>query len=605
MVMRQIQLLIIFLAISLTGCHTKTGTDTYPNSDAVYLNLTKTFILNEDGTVLRKTKFTQKLLTYRAFNGLYGETRINYNPAFEQLKVTESYTKMASGKRVPTPGNGYNEVLPHFGADSKAYNHLREMVVTHTGLEREATIHCGYEIARAQGETPFLAGDEPLVTTCPIEKLKIVIKVPRGTQLNYSLLYADKEPDIKKGTQADTYTWKFSNLPQHLSQAHEPGNSSSVPRLLFSTLNKPSEAMELLARGGFSDQNINATTAQKMIRLTGDKKTIPEKALAVQRLVVNDLNLLQIPTELIAYKTRPAQQIWDSNSGTLMEKSVLMVALLRTIGIDAEVGLGFPPDYESITGSFLSVATPFLLINPKGRTPMRLSAAHLNDNSSEFKNAEYSVLSLKSGILSDTITADKGAILITGNLTLNKNGMLNAALQGKFTDAYNPYYKIQREASTHFFTGLKEKIKSSGSQQSEIAFAGPFGAMAEIRGGYCFVSLPQCSYGIASKHLMPLTLSRHSELSFGSPLLESYQLTLSVPKGWQLINDLLVAERSTPEGNLSIKIEPTGNIINIFKQIEVIHRQIGPDNYLPFKDLINLWQLKKYNQLVFRIPETI
>jgi hypothetical protein len=512
---------------------------------------------------------------------------------------------MASGKRVPTPENGYNEVLPQFCAESKAYNHLREMVVTHTGLEREAIIHCGYEIERAQGETPFLAGDEPLVTTCPIEKLKIVIKVPRGTQLNYTLLYADKEPDIKKGTQLDTYTWKFSNLPQHLSEAHEPGNSSTVPRLLFSTLNKPSEAMDLLAQGGFTNQRINASTAQKMIRLTEDKKTFPEKALAVQGLVVNDLNLLQIPPELIAYKIRPAQQIWDSNAGTLMEKSVLMVALLQTIGIDAEVGLGFPPNYETITGSFLSVATPFVLINPKGRTPMRLSAAHLNDNSSEFKNFEYSVLSLKSGILSDTITADKGAILITGNLTLNKNGMLNAALQGKFTDAYNPYYKIQREASTRFFTGLKERIKSSGPQQSEIAFAGPFGAMAEIRGGYCFVSLPQCSYGIASKHLMPLTLSRHSELSFGSPLLESYQLTLSVPKGWQLINDLLVAERSTPEGNLSIKIEPTGNIINIFKQIEVIHRQIGPDNYLSFRDLINLWQLKKYNQLVFRIPETI
>ncbi len=603
MVMRQIQLLILVLAFSLTGCNIHSDSKAYPNSDAVFRNLTKTFILNEDGSLVRKTEITQKLLTYRAFNSLYGDTRISYNPSFEHLEVTESYTQMANGKRVPTPENGYNEVLPSFCADSKAYNHLREMVVTHTGLEREAVIHCAYQIESLPEERPFLVGNEPLLTTSPIERLKIVIKVPRGTNLSYSLLFAAAKPTIQKGSQEDTYTWKFRDLPQHLSETHQPGYSTKVPRLIFSTLATPSDALKLLTRGDLLDKNINEATAQKIIGLTQGKKTLPEKALAVQHLVVNDLKLLQIPQPLIAFKSRGPQQTWDSNSGTAMEKSVLMVALLRALGIDAKVGLVYPTIFDSAKASFLSVAAPFVMVNAENAGSMYLSATHLNDNAAALKHSGYSIHCLKSGAVAESMRSPKGAIHISGNLTLSKNGQIDAALKEEFSDAYNPFYRILGDASSNYMPGIKGEIQSSSPQQSEIRYKGAYNTPAEIRGGYCFVTLPQSSYGVASKNMLPLPSAHRSELWFGHPLTETYQMTLSVPPGWQLINENLAADFSTSDGHLSIKIEPDGNTINILKQIAVINPLISPDNYVSFKDLINMWHLNKYRQLVFRIPK--
>lgn len=69
------------------------------------------------------------LFTHTAMNGLYGESFIVYNPAYQELKIHESYTRQKDGTIVKTPGNAFVEVLPATAADAPAYNGLKEMVV--------------------------------------------------------------------------------------------------------------------------------------------------------------------------------------------------------------------------------------------------------------------------------------------------------------------------------------------------------------------------------------------------------------------------------------------------------------------------------------------
>ena len=105
------------------------------NYDAEYLKLVKEYSLNDDGSFDFHLRKEIKLNTHFAFHRLFGETFIVYNPQFQSLKINECFTVMADGKKVVAPENAFNEVLPGFARDIAAYNHLREMVVTHTGLE--------------------------------------------------------------------------------------------------------------------------------------------------------------------------------------------------------------------------------------------------------------------------------------------------------------------------------------------------------------------------------------------------------------------------------------------------------------------------------------
>ena len=87
-------------------------------------------------------------------NGTYGESFIVYNPQYQELKINSSYTKQKDGTIIKTPDNAFVEVLPRNAADAPAYNHLKEMVVVHTGLELGATIYLDYTVTSKPGYLP-------------------------------------------------------------------------------------------------------------------------------------------------------------------------------------------------------------------------------------------------------------------------------------------------------------------------------------------------------------------------------------------------------------------------------------------------------------------
>ena len=156
-------------------------------SDAVYQEQIKEYTLNKDGSWTYH--YSHKLLinTYYAFHNLYGEDFIVYDPAFQKLKINRSITTMADGKQVPTPANAMNELLPGFAANVPAWNRLREMVVTHTGLERGATIDFDYTLTSAKGYTPAMMVNEMLWLNSPVKKLTFIVNIPSGAAFYYEL----------------------------------------------------------------------------------------------------------------------------------------------------------------------------------------------------------------------------------------------------------------------------------------------------------------------------------------------------------------------------------------------------------------------------------
>ena len=168
----------------------------YEAWDAVYHKIVKEYTLEPDGKITYRYVKEQKLQTYRAFHSLYGETFIVRDTTRQELKINEVYTVMADGKKVPTPANAFNDVLPDYAANAPAYNMLREMVITHTGLERGATIYLDYQLTTRKGILPAMAGAEILAEKEPVLSYEIRIRIPAGTKLNFHLMNSGKKPVI-------------------------------------------------------------------------------------------------------------------------------------------------------------------------------------------------------------------------------------------------------------------------------------------------------------------------------------------------------------------------------------------------------------------------
>lgn len=510
---------------------------------------------------------------------------------------------MADGKKVPTPENGYNEVLPRFCANSKAHNQMREMVVTHTGLEREAIINCKYEIETKAGVLPFLMGNEVLTTTCPIQDLKIVVKVPAGTELKYKLLNSEVKPKVKKGNSSEIYIWNFKNLSQYMHEKHEPEFNIQLPRLVFSTQKNRDEMLNWFKGQNAFDKSIT-NLPEPVKKAVSLKETAIEKVLEVQRIVVEEMNLISVPLELTAFQISDAQQCWASNSGTPIEKSVVMASLLQSMGIDAEVCFNFPTMFKVDGLPFLLESTPFVQVSLENQNPIRLSPVHLNSNSSEFEKSGYSILTLNTNSIEDIQASTKGEISILGSLDLETNGKVLVTMQGKFMNSCNPYFKLERDKSVSgLMTGIKGDIYTSTPEQTEVHFKGQTDKLVKIKGDYYFMTIPKSSVGLKTNALLPLPTERSSVVSLDTPLVETYNIELNVPDGLKLINEELVEESSTVIGSISVKIKQTGNKVNVYKKIELNHKQIPLTQYGVIKKLTNTWNLQKYNELVFRKTE--
>lgn len=156
-------------------------------TEAEFDKIEKHYMLYPDGSMEFRHKKELTLHTHPASGSLYGETCIVYNPQYQSLKFHAAYTRQADGTRVEVPASGFNEAVPRAAAYAPAYNHLKEMTVTHTGLEAGATVYLDYSVRTEPGYYPELDIDQVCRESNPVKEYTVTVTVPESKKLAYSL----------------------------------------------------------------------------------------------------------------------------------------------------------------------------------------------------------------------------------------------------------------------------------------------------------------------------------------------------------------------------------------------------------------------------------
>jgi hypothetical protein len=114
------------------------GEDDLPEAEAVVL-FDGTYARCDKGLMTLRRQRLVRVFTENAIDEL-GDPRLSYDSSRQVLEIHASRTYLLDGSTMDTPENGYNEVTP-FGLDlAPGYLGVREMVVTHVGMERGVSI---------------------------------------------------------------------------------------------------------------------------------------------------------------------------------------------------------------------------------------------------------------------------------------------------------------------------------------------------------------------------------------------------------------------------------------------------------------------------------
>lgn len=586
------------------------------SSDAVFKKMTREYTLKSDGSTEFHYSHTLKYLTYFSIHNLYGEDFIVYNPQYQKLKINKSVTAMADGKLVESPENALNEVLPGFAANAPSYNKLREMVVTHTGLERGAIVDFDYTVFSDKSFSEFLMGNEVLWMSAPVEELKFVIHVPKKVKLNFRQYNIPEKPLVTTDGIFSTYTWILRNVPAATHEEFRLREMQNRPRVVFSTARNIGKLMEgFLAQDAFKLEG-SPLLQQKVERISADAAGNKiRRIMAIQDLVANDINYQPVPLSNAAYRVRSAAEVYASNGGSEIEKAVLMATMLKLAGFQAEPVAVFPDRYFDAGSSNLLLVDRYLV--KVQQMPTESGVLYLSPLQNDYYDQNWllkgkHLLSLSKGMNAATPKPDLTSNVIEANceFKLDKEFKLTGKASLELSGRLNPYLKLSQDSS-YSLRLIPSLFESREVEKSSILRLDPEKSMLEYslassdhlreQQGHYFLKIQGLSGGFDGWHMNELVTARTEPLEIPFPLKESYHFSITLPDGFELITAESRLTLSKDFGKIEISISQEGNKLFIDRSLELQKAVIEPAEYESFKTFINTWNNHKYRELVIRI----
>ncbi len=578
--------------------------------DAVYLSVIKEYTLNPDGSTAYRYVKEQKLLTYRAFHNLYGETFVVYNPAYQKLKINGVYTVMADGKKIVAPENAFNEVLPGYAANAPAYNALREMVITHTGLERNCTIYLDYEVQTQPGICPALMGNELLPENEPVKKLEIRVRIPVGQKLNFKLFNAESVPETVTEGKYQVFTWKFNDLPAQ--SAEEAQKADGYQRLVFSSAESSEAVLAHLTNQPAFKFALNDQMRNLVNTLSTEKKNRFELALKIQEKVVNDIRLYPVPLRIGLYQCRTPEQTWNTNGGTVLEKAVLLATLLKAAGIEAQVaGVVRTASVDEKNISLASLEDFAVKVEDKDRGTWYFSVSGLNSVNLRLALPGRSFIVLDPEVKKISMLkaeAPKQMIKVIGKLIVSSDPKLTGEVSLYMDGTVYPFAgqirdkkRMKNSLSGGLISGDSANVKVStlntenGFQTYIVKSDKPF----RKDSNFFYFSLPSVTPGIDGWGIRTLSVKRETAYEIPSLADESYNYTITLPSAMRLFTPEKKIAISNKAGSFTWEVKTQDGTATVKRQLKFSERIIESSDYEDFKILMDYWNNPWYRQLIF------
>lgn len=518
-------------------------------SDATFSNITETYTLNSDGSVDYNYSKVLEYNTQYSFNRLFGETFVVYNPEFQRLKINKCYTVQKDGTRIDAPQNAFNEVLPSVAADAPDYNGLREMVITHTGLETGATVFLDYTIETGSGFYPSLDIDRIVsVQGADIKEYKIVIDVPQGTDLNWSLTGSNVKPKIDGGT----YTWIFRNLPVGSGEYYTPRNSDGLPHLSVTTSGSLQQALQPLS---IETRDICRAPQGVLEGAASDD----DKIKSIHEFVVEQIGNCGVVPELCGYAVRQCRRVLETAYGTEAEKAFAMAKMLRGEGIDADVLFVFPGNVGAKSIKNISK----YLVRCGGRF--------------------YSVLS--SVPYNAALRADRDEIYdLAGNRVAVEPVVVDMDCKASFELSDGDVKIVSKDMS---MTGIENDMELKSVRNVRKA------------GDYTVFTLPAANYGVDAWRMSILNTSRRESFEIPYAVDETYEYEISLD-GVSSLTENVAVDISNPAGSLRIVIENCGDKVSVFRHIALNKTVFTAKEYDSVRKLLLAWNNPAYRKVVVK-----
>ena len=545
-------------------------TTVFGASEAEYKKLAKTWTLNADGSQEFRYDMELTLFTHTAMNGTYGESFIVYNPQYQELKINSSYTKQKDGTIIKTPDNAFVEVLPRNAADAPAYNHLKEMVVVHTGLELGATIYLDYTVTSKPGYLPEVDIFEELLQSSPVKEYTLTIVTPEVKELAYTLTNNPAKASVKRSGGTCTTSWTLRNLPASSRAPFVYVKNGDVPFLAATTYASEGEALATLLKQFNPSGDPQLTTLAES--LTEGEKKDEDKLEAILEYTTNHIANNGLTLDQTGYRLRPADAVISTAYGTEVEKANLLAGLLDGAGFKAEP----MATYQAYADKGLALkAVDQLFVSCMVNGELYLFSTSSTHRPQTVNFDRTPLFSLQTG---------KPVAIAVPQDYLIKSDIAVRFKDGKVTTSTKE--SVGKELMPYFTTGNSENEQT---------------APLKVENGYATISLPDAEYGFSHLPYGYLNSQRKENLLIPRPVNEVYTYTIECPENMELRTPETDKTIRNAAGSLTISVKKNGRTATVTRSLELNKQLYTPAEYKELRQLLTEWSDINGKTLLFSV----
>ena len=521
-------------------------------ADGTYKKIIDEYTLTADGGITQKVTKVLRHNTHHSFFTLFGETFVVYNPEYQKIKIDTSYTVQKDGTIIKTPENAFNYVLPSIAAKAPDYNKLTELVVTHTGLELGATSYLQYTVTTEPGVYNSLDIDEIIgVAGADIDKYQVIVNVPEGTDLRWSLTDSKVKPTVKGGR----YTWTFTGVKSAKGEAETPYGYGGIPHLSVTTSKSLADNLMPLT---IETRDLRRAPREYMQEATNDQ----QRAEAIQKYIVTGLGTCNVQPYLTANSVRQCGRVMETAYGTEAEKALAMAKLMRAEGLSAQAVVAFPAGQQVKT--IRNIAEYMVLSGGK-----LYSVRTLGESLLKWRTSQYSIFDLAGNAIEMQPTDTE--ITMTGNVTLS-------AKKVSQDFEYNVTPLRGNDNSRKY---VKEEKVSENS-------------------GYITYTLPSPATGCVDKwSITRLNKERTAPFAIPYTVSEKNEYIISL-NGVTSVTKNASKSIKNSVGSVSISIANEDGKIVIRRSIELYTDIIPAAKYKEFYEIMRLWNNPAYRKVIAR-----
>jgi hypothetical protein len=304
-----------------------------------------TYITHEDGMVSVRRQRLVKIYTEYAIDEL-GDPRLAFDGSRQDLEIHASRTYLPDGSTMDTPENGYNEVTP-FGLDrSMEHLDIREMVVSHVGIVRDASILLDWTVSdTAPAGLPF---NRVLMLQDEFRTLEKEVVAegdlfgesvnPSGSGLRLAA------PDRAGGRLA----WHMSDVPKRPLHAHSR-LGDQTPWIAVAAAPTWEDLLGVLG-GKAATASFSTHHVESVLKDMEDEAPFIGEREALERIVeaIGDrTHLVRYRPWLFTPQPRPADASILRSTATPVDRCVLMLAACKARDLDAYLML--PARWRNLT----------------------------------------------------------------------------------------------------------------------------------------------------------------------------------------------------------------------------------------------------------------